>query len=120
MSSLTSSAGSVKLAARKDTGLLCVTKFVCKTKVLPEAWVPSPRRDDRSTPIEIHLLETLNHPNIVSVLDIYENPMFYQIVMEKLGTGCDLFEVGDGDLMHMMMIVFHLSSSNVILRLTSR
>ena len=65
------SLGSVKLAARKDTGLLTVTKFICKNKVLPEAWIHSPQRGNRMTPIEIHLLETLNHPNIVSVLDIF-------------------------------------------------
>uniref|UniRef100_A0A915DAD7 Protein kinase domain-containing protein n=1 Tax=Ditylenchus dipsaci TaxID=166011 RepID=A0A915DAD7_9BILA len=43
-------------------------------------------------PIEVHLLETLNHPNIVKVLDVFENDKYYQLVMEKLGCGMDLFE----------------------------
>ncbi|VDM38516.1 unnamed protein product [Toxocara canis] len=87
--------GSVKLAARKDTGLLAVTKFICKSKVLPEGWVPSPKRGNRMVPIELHLLETLSHPNIVKVLDVYENETYYQLVMEKLGCGMDLFEFID-------------------------
>jgi serine/threonine protein kinase len=84
--------GSVKLAARKDTGLLAVSKFVCKAKVLPESWVQSGKRGNRMIPIEVHLLESLNHPNIVKVLDVYENDKYYQLVMEKLGCGMDLFE----------------------------
>ncbi|CAM6032059.1 unnamed protein product [Sphagnum compactum] len=84
--------GSVKLAARKDSGLLAVSKFVCKAKVLPESWVPSPKRGHRMVPIEVHLLENLNHPNIVKVLDVFENENYYQLVMEKLGCGMDLFE----------------------------
>lgn len=43
-------------------------------------------------PIEVHLLENLNHPNIVKVLDVFENDKYYQLVMEKLGCGMDLFE----------------------------
>ncbi|KAI6216740.1 PAS domain-containing serine/threonine-protein kinase [Aphelenchoides besseyi] len=84
--------GSVKLAARKDSGLLAVTKFVCKDKVLPESWVRSTSRDGKMIPIEVHLLETLNHRNIVKVLDVFENDKYYQLVMEKLGCGMDLFE----------------------------
>uniref|UniRef100_A0AC34GTK3 Protein kinase domain-containing protein n=1 Tax=Panagrolaimus sp. ES5 TaxID=591445 RepID=A0AC34GTK3_9BILA len=86
--------GSVKLSARKDTGLLAVTKFVNKSKVLPESWVKSDKRN-RMVPIEVHLLETLNHPNIVKVLDVFENDTHYQLVMEKLGCGMDLFEFID-------------------------
>ncbi|CAD5235249.1 unnamed protein product [Bursaphelenchus xylophilus] len=84
--------GSVKLAARKDTGLLAVTKFVCKSKVLPESWVKSTSRGGQMVPIEVHLLETLDHKNIVKVLDVFENEKYYQLVMEKLGCGMDLFE----------------------------
>lgn len=43
-------------------------------------------------PIEVHLLENLNHPNIVKVLDVFENDNYYQLTMEKLGYGMDLFE----------------------------
>ena len=71
-----------------------VTKFVNKSKVLPESWVKSEKRN-RMVPIEVHLLETLNHPNIVKVLDVFENDTHYQLVMEKLGCGMDLFEFID-------------------------
>ncbi|VBB32816.1 unnamed protein product [Acanthocheilonema viteae] len=84
--------GSVKLTARKDTGILAVAKFICKSKVFSESWIPSPKRDNRVVPIELHLLETLSHPNIVKLLDVFENDMYYQLVMEKLGCGMDLFE----------------------------
>uniref|UniRef100_A0A914XZ32 Protein kinase domain-containing protein n=1 Tax=Panagrolaimus superbus TaxID=310955 RepID=A0A914XZ32_9BILA len=86
--------GSVKLSATKDTGLLAVTKFVNKSKVLPESWVKSDKRN-RMVPIEVHLLETLNHPTIVKVLNVFENDTHYQLVMEKLGCGMDLFEFID-------------------------
>jgi len=46
-------------------------------------------------PIEVHLLENLSHPNIVRVLDVFENDNYYQLVMEKLGYGIDLFEFID-------------------------
>uniref|UniRef100_A0A0R3RGK2 Protein kinase domain-containing protein n=1 Tax=Elaeophora elaphi TaxID=1147741 RepID=A0A0R3RGK2_9BILA len=84
--------GSVKLTARKDTGILAVAKFICKSKVFSESWVPSPKRGNRVVPIELHLLETLSHPNIVKLLDVFENDLYYQLVMEKLGCGMDLFE----------------------------
>ncbi|VDN03595.1 unnamed protein product [Thelazia callipaeda] len=87
--------GSVKLTARKDNGLLAVAKFICKSKVFPESWIPSPKRGNRVVPIELHLLETLSHPNIVKILDVFENDMYYQLVMEKLGCGMDLFEFID-------------------------
>uniref|UniRef100_A0A1I8EF77 Protein kinase domain-containing protein n=1 Tax=Wuchereria bancrofti TaxID=6293 RepID=A0A1I8EF77_WUCBA len=84
--------GSVKLTARKDTGILAVAKFICKSKVFSESWIPSPKRGNRVVPIELHLLETLSHPNIVKLLDVFENDLYYQLVMEKLGCGMDLFE----------------------------
>lgn len=46
-------------------------------------------------PIEVHLLENLNHSNIVRVLDVFENDKYYQLVMEKYGSGMDLFEFID-------------------------
>uniref|UniRef100_A0A914HV33 Protein kinase domain-containing protein n=1 Tax=Globodera rostochiensis TaxID=31243 RepID=A0A914HV33_GLORO len=58
--------GSVKLAAHKDTGLLAVS---------------NPKRANKMVPIEVHLLENLDHPNI--------------LVMEKCGCGMDLFEFID-------------------------
>ncbi|OZC09299.1 kinase domain protein, partial [Onchocerca flexuosa] len=84
--------GSVKLTTRKDSGILAVAKFICKSKVFSESWIPSSKRGNRVVPIELHLLETLSHPNIVKLLDVFENDTYYQLVMEKLGCGMDLFE----------------------------
>lgn len=46
-------------------------------------------------PIEVHLLENLDHPNIVRVHNVFENDKYYQLVMEKCGCGMDLFEFID-------------------------
>uniref|UniRef100_A0A1I7ZVL4 Protein kinase domain-containing protein n=1 Tax=Steinernema glaseri TaxID=37863 RepID=A0A1I7ZVL4_9BILA len=87
--------GSVRLSANKETGLLSITKLICKAKVLPDGWTRSRKRGDRMIPIEVHLLETLQHPNIVKCLDVFENETHYQLVIEKLGIGMDLFEFID-------------------------
>ena len=46
-------------------------------------------------PLEISLLSTLNHPNIVQVLDVHENEEYLQLVMQRHGAGMDLFEFLD-------------------------
>lgn len=51
--------------------------------------------DKKEIPMEVYLLSTLKHPNIVSVLDVFENEKFFQLVMEKHGSGMDLFEFID-------------------------
>ncbi|UYV61462.1 PASK [Cordylochernes scorpioides] len=91
-----------------------ITKFICKKKVYDDSWVWDPARSQR-VPMEVHLLTTLKHPNIVEVgqdvtmsfpsvvsprcmwqvLDVFENDHFYQVVMEKHGAGMDLFEFID-------------------------
>ena len=68
-----------------------VTKFIQKSKVYEENWVSDTLLDMR-VPLEISLLSTLNHPNIISVLDVHENEEYLQLVMEKHGSGMDLFE----------------------------
>ena len=45
--------------------------------------------------MEIYLLLRVKHPNIVNVLDVYENEKFFQLIMEKHGSGMDLFEFID-------------------------
>ena len=46
-------------------------------------------------PLEISLLSTLEHPNIVQVLDVHENEEYLQLVMQRHGAGMDLFEFLD-------------------------
>ncbi|KAJ9577678.1 hypothetical protein L9F63_005758, partial [Diploptera punctata] len=71
-----------------------ITKFIQKHKVHQQSWVEDPTLG-RKVPLEISLLTTLKHPNIVHVLDVFENPKFFQLVMEKHGAGMDLFEFID-------------------------
>ncbi|XP_041975737.1 PAS domain-containing serine/threonine-protein kinase [Aricia agestis] len=82
--------GCVKMAYRRSDRLLCVAKFVLKEKVGAHFWVDAP--DGRRLPLELSLLMTLSHPNIVSVIDVFENEKYFQMVMEKHGAGMDLFE----------------------------
>lgn len=51
--------------------------------------------DNISIPLEIYFLTTVKHTNIVTVYDVFENDQFFQMVMEKHGSGMDLFEFID-------------------------
>ncbi|XP_026319661.1 PAS domain-containing serine/threonine-protein kinase [Hyposmocoma kahamanoa] len=82
--------GCVKMAYRRSDRLLTVAKFILKEKVGSQFWVDGP--DGRRVPLELSLLLTLKHPNIVSVVDVFENDKYFQMVMEKHGAGMDLFE----------------------------
>ncbi|XP_063601906.1 PAS domain-containing serine/threonine-protein kinase-like [Penaeus indicus] len=57
--------GCVKMSYRNSDGLMVVTKFIKKSKVYQDSWV-----DDlllrKRVPLEVSLLMTLDHPNIVS------------------------------------------------------
>ncbi|KAK8751737.1 hypothetical protein OTU49_010021, partial [Cherax quadricarinatus] len=86
--------GCVKMSVRNSDGLLVVTKFIKKSKVYQDSWVNDPLLH-RRVPLEVALLMTLDHPNIVSVLDMFENDDYFQLVMEKWGAGMDLFEFID-------------------------
>lgn len=43
-----------------------------------------------SVPVELH--SQSDQSSILQLLDVFENDMYYQLVMEKLGCGMDLFE----------------------------
>lgn len=86
--------GCVKMAYRNTDKLLVVTKFIQKSKVYPECWAYNTALE-KDVPLEISLLTTLKHPNIVQVIDIFENEDYFQMVMEKHGSGMDLFEFVD-------------------------
>ncbi|XP_026550713.1 PAS domain-containing serine/threonine-protein kinase [Notechis scutatus] len=66
-----------------------VVKFIWKGRVLDYCWVEDPELGTITQ--EISILRKLQHPNIIKVLDIFENQQFFQLVMEKHGTGLDLF-----------------------------
>lgn len=85
--------GYVKMAYRKSDRLLVIAKFILKEKLCPQFMVMT--EEKKEIPMEIYLLTTVEHQNIVSVLDVFENDKFYQLVMEKHGCGMDLFEFID-------------------------
>ncbi|XP_039929822.1 PAS domain-containing serine/threonine-protein kinase isoform X2 [Hirundo rustica] len=66
-----------------------VVKFIWKERVLEDCWVEDP--DLGRVTQEIAILQKLQHPSIIKVLDVFENECFFQLVMEKHGSGLDLF-----------------------------
>lgn len=89
--------GQVKLArAERGTGKKVVLKYVTKKKILVDTWT----RDRRlgTVPLEIHVLDYLRrdglrHPNIVEMIDFFEDDINYYIEMVPHGlTGMDLFD----------------------------
>ncbi|NWR80838.1 PASK kinase, partial [Centropus unirufus] len=66
-----------------------VVKFIWKERVLEDCWVDDPGLG-RVTQ-EIAILSKLQHPSIIKVLNVFENEQFFQLVMEKHGSGLDLF-----------------------------
>jgi PAS domain-containing serine/threonine kinase len=85
--------GYVKMAYRNSDRLLVISKFILKEKLCPNFMITTD--DKKEIPMEIYLLSRVKHPNIVSVLDVYENDKFFQLIMEKHGSGMDLFEFID-------------------------
>ncbi|KAM5271055.1 PAS domain-containing serine/threonine-protein kinase isoform 2-T4 [Hipposideros larvatus] len=70
-----------------------VVKFIRKDKVLEDCWIEDPTLG-RVT-LEIAILSRVEHANIIKVLDVFENQGFFQLVMEKHGSGLDLFSFID-------------------------
>ncbi|XP_073712319.1 PAS domain-containing serine/threonine-protein kinase isoform X2 [Misgurnus anguillicaudatus] len=85
--------GFVWLASRRKDEQEVVVKFIRKSAVVGECWVDDP--DLGRVTQEVSILARLHHPNIVKVLEIFENEGFFQMVMEKHGDGVDLFEFID-------------------------
>ncbi|KFV12439.1 PAS domain-containing serine/threonine-protein kinase, partial [Pterocles gutturalis] len=81
--------GFVWTARSKKDHQEVVVKFIWKERVLEDCWVDDP--DLGRVTQEIAILLKLQHPNIIKVLDIFENEHFFQLVMEKHGSGLDLF-----------------------------
>ncbi|KAM6357586.1 PAS domain-containing serine/threonine-protein kinase isoform 4-T4 [Alca torda] len=81
--------GFVWTAVGKKNHHQVVVKFIWKEKVLEDCWVDDP--DLGRVTQEIAILLKLQHPSIIKVLDVFENEHFFQLVMEKHGSGLDLF-----------------------------
>ncbi|KAG9343170.1 hypothetical protein JZ751_014147 [Albula glossodonta] len=82
--------GFVWKARRHGDGKEVVVKFIRKARIGKDCWVDDPDMGRVSN--EIAILARLQHPNIVKVLEVFENESFFQMVMEKHGEGLDLFE----------------------------
>ena len=89
--------GQVKLARyRKQSTKKVVLKYVTKKRILMDTWT----RDRRlgTVPLEIHVLDYLRrdglrHPNIVDMIDFFEDEINYYIEMVPHGLpGMDLFD----------------------------
>ncbi|KAH8673604.1 serine/threonine-protein kinase ppk6 [Xylariales sp. PMI_506] len=89
--------GQVKLARYKyNGGRKVVLKYVTKRRILVDTWT----RDRRlgTIPLEIHVLnylrrDDLKHPNIVEMVDFFEDETNYYIEMAPHGLpGMDLFD----------------------------
>lgn len=63
--------GYVKMAFRNSDRLLVISKFILKEKLCSNFMITT--EDKKEIPMEIYLLRKVNHPNIVTVLDVYEN-----------------------------------------------
>ncbi|KAM4771152.1 PAS domain-containing serine/threonine-protein kinase [Rhinophrynus dorsalis] len=85
--------GFVWSAKSRDDDKEVVVKFIRKDRVLDDCWV----QDDEFGRItqEIAILSRLQHPNIIRVLGVFENEMFFQLVMELHGDALDLFDFID-------------------------
>jgi PAS domain containing serine/threonine kinase len=82
------------MAYRKSDYLLVISKFILKEKLCSTFMILT--EDKKEVPMEIYLLKkVISHPNIVTVLDVFENEKFFQLIMEKHGSGMDLFEFID-------------------------
>ncbi|XP_074820329.1 PAS domain-containing serine/threonine-protein kinase isoform X1 [Natator depressus] len=81
--------GFVRTARCKKDNKEVVVKFIWKEKVLEDCWVEDPELGKVTQ--EIAILLKLQHPSIIKVLDVFENECFFQFVMEKHGSGLDLF-----------------------------
>uniref|UniRef100_A0AAY4APV2 non-specific serine/threonine protein kinase n=1 Tax=Denticeps clupeoides TaxID=299321 RepID=A0AAY4APV2_9TELE len=79
--------GFVWQAYRRTDGKEVIHKEVPYSK---DSWVDDP--DMGRVSQEIAILTRLDHRNIVKVLEVFDNELFFQMVMEKHGNGMDLFE----------------------------
>ncbi|XP_014640969.1 PREDICTED: PAS domain-containing serine/threonine-protein kinase [Ceratotherium simum simum] len=81
--------GFVWTAVDKEENKEVVVKFIKKEKVLEDCWIEDPKLG--KVTLEIAILSRVEHANIIKVLDVFENQGFFQLVMEKHGSGLDLF-----------------------------
>eukprot|EP00095_Tigriopus_kingsejongensis_P007992 maker-scaffold269_size230758-snap-gene-0.25 protein:Tk07992 transcript:maker-scaffold269_size230758-snap-gene-0.25-mRNA-1 annotation:"GF12888" len=85
--------GFVATAFKKSSRNLVVAKFAYRKPM--DDYGESNSNADEGLPIEAQILFSIHHPNIVTLLDSFSNPHYHQLVMERHGSGIDLFEFID-------------------------
>ncbi|KAG0215266.1 hypothetical protein BGX28_000485 [Mortierella sp. GBA30] len=85
--------GQVKLCCLKGGSTKVVMKYIVKSRILVDCWT-----NDRvlgMIPMEVSIMHTLRrilHPNIVHMMDFFEDEEYYYVEMALHGTGMDLFD----------------------------
>ncbi|KAG0320925.1 hypothetical protein BGZ99_004251 [Dissophora globulifera] len=85
--------GQVKLCRLKSGTAKVVMKYIVKSRILVDCWT-----NDRvlgMIPMEVSIMHTLRkipHPNIVLMMDFFEDEDYYYVEMALHGTGMDLFD----------------------------
>ncbi|KAF9281535.1 hypothetical protein BGZ68_006573 [Mortierella alpina] len=85
--------GQVKLCCLKTGSNKVVMKYIVKSRILVDCWT-----NDRvlgMIPMEVSIMHTLRripHPNIVLMMDVFEDEEYYYVEMALHGSGMDLFD----------------------------
>ncbi|KAF9295691.1 hypothetical protein BGZ74_010683 [Mortierella antarctica] len=85
--------GQVKLCILKGGTNKVVMKYIVKSRILVDCWT-----NDRvlgMIPMEVSIMHTLRripHPNIVLMMDFFEDEEYYYVEMALHGAGMDLFD----------------------------
>ncbi|KAH8923695.1 Pkinase-domain-containing protein [Atractiella rhizophila] len=75
--------GFVVKAVHNVSGREAAVKFVVKERVTRSGWI---KRDERKVPMEAYLLRKLRHPGIVEFIDLFEDDVYFYLVMEYHGS----------------------------------
>ncbi|KAI9022141.1 kinase-like domain-containing protein [Phycomyces nitens] len=77
--------GYVVSAIHRQSGVCVAVKLIVKANLRPNNLVKDPSKGDL-IPLEIALLRSLEHPNIIGYLEHFQDHMFYYLVVELHGT----------------------------------
>ncbi|KAF9918091.1 hypothetical protein FBU30_000376 [Linnemannia zychae] len=76
--------GFVVSATRKSDRKEVAVKFIFRDKVPVHGWAKDPELG--LIPMEVYVLRNVQHPNIISFLNVYQDFKFFYLVMELHGT----------------------------------
>ncbi|TPX35550.1 hypothetical protein SmJEL517_g02066 [Synchytrium microbalum] len=87
--------GYVRLAVKKNDPkkTKVVVKYIVKSRILVDCWTRD--KELGLVPLEVHILHyltSIRHPNVVHMIEHFEDPDFCYIVMSLHGFGMDLFD----------------------------